>query len=275
MEITQSIEKKHLRLPWETDATYCQNQVQLFDMLGCENKQLKEISGSSFSLNFTYKLDSPYYSRRDRAGCEKEFATDKCHHNRLCRDWLTGLPMIKGSAWKNLFRKKFAGNHQNFEAIFGKNDPQTTSTEKHSALQGNVKFHHSFFSADNHCLSTMIINPRVPSKGTGKNPISYEVVKKGMRITLSINCHPKIHNPQLSISLFADLVKTALQVQYDNLGGKGAAGFGSLSFKHLQVFAAPFLRPHHQELVDLAGENNISEESLSIDFPQQVNDEKA
>lgn len=253
--------------PWDANLReYWQDNGNLCDRLTNVPLPLTGLPGPAFQLKICYQLDTPYYSGRDRAGCEKSKNSDKssCHHNRLCRDWVTGQPMIKGSAWKHLFYRKFTGDNDLKQLLFGAKG-EDGSAVRQPGGKGRLKFSRSFFSGSPGCMTTMLINPRVPDTGKGSHPITYEAVKAATRTTLTISYYPPTAGQQPTMAILANLLGMVMRTEGENIGAKQSAGWGGLRLVNICLTAGGELEKFRQEEIrDLAGNAGFTDNQIEI-----------
>ncbi len=151
------------------------------------------ISGTSFRFICTFELQTCFFSGRDRAGREKQAGNEHDHtpNNHLCRDWISGKPLVKAGAWKRLFRTYWPEAAGETDHLFG---PETEDLEAEKdpkkPYKAELKFHHAFFPLDS--TDTALIAPRDPKSGqVAHGPITYEVVEQGSRCQVVIDYLPR------------------------------------------------------------------------------------
>ena len=221
-----------ITLPWETrniSSGFWQAQENL------ETAAVKSVDANrppltpgTFRAGFLFRLDTPYFSGRDRAGLEHTDSRQDLAHNRLCRDWVSGLPLVKGSGWKRFFRACWPGNQEEKELFFGSRET-TAETGNHpegddQRRRGLFKFHHAVFP--NAATETAMINPRNHRTGKGTVPVTYETVPSGQCLEVTIDFLPARANPATLGAAAVKLLQAAVIGSRETIGGKAAADFG-------------------------------------------------
>jgi len=128
----------------------------------------------SFSLQFTFKLATPYLSKDDEQfyPCE----------NPIRKDKVFKVPMVSGSTWKGNMRwtaRKIINNNIVIERLFGN---EKGEEEKKKFRRGRLNFYPTFFDK----IGLEVINPHDRKTKAGTKPIYIESVPEGASGTFSI-----------------------------------------------------------------------------------------
>ena len=237
MKVSAVSRSRDLRLPWERGSRqepfWRQNGNDIF------GEPLIPFpisySGSSFRLQLVFKLTTPFYSGRDRAGREKTRGdnNDPTVNNHLCRDWLSGIPIAKAGGWKRLFRRLWPDEDTETQ-LFG---PADMEEGDDGACRGELKFHHSLFPGAD--VTSYLIAPRNEEKGIVEKPVTYEILKPGGRCRLVIDYLPRKNDKDITAMVLENLVITAREkISEDAIGGKSTV-WGRIRLVRCQVQAGP------------------------------------
>lgn len=220
-------------LPWEArnvnqNFQKCQEEIETAAHKAAA-AFLPPLSAHSFRAVFTFRLSSPYFSGRDRSGSEHTSARVDLAHNRVCREWVSGFPLVKGSAWKRFFRSLWPGDEQEKELLFGPRESEDSDNgnpmEDSNRSRGIFKFHYAVFRQFS--IKKTMINPRDSRTGKGTLPITYETVPKDSVLQEVVIDYLPPQPDHVKAKAFAgSLLAVAARSGEQTIGGKAAADFG-------------------------------------------------
>ncbi|RLB71312.1 MAG: hypothetical protein DRH04_01995 [Deltaproteobacteria bacterium] len=247
MEIKATRAENRLVLPWEEEGQFWQlNQALEFADSRLADSRFS-LSGCSCRVDFTFTLDSRFYSGRDRAGKEKKPGeTNSVQNNRLCREWISGFPLAKASGWKRLFRKIWSDNGNDaaeLERLFGVSEEEELEdqqkTKGQGSCKGELKFRHALF-ADVTSGETYLIAPRDQQSGrVDRNIIEYEVVPVAKSCRLVVDYLPKNPDASAAVTIIVRLLQAAARSTQEVIGGKNSVNFGLVRLFRAEVVAGP------------------------------------
>lgn len=243
-----------LALPWETN----QESLYLQDKLPAATelpgwKAVPEPSGTSFRALLGYRFVTFFYSSRDRSGKEKPIGVrdDTTFMNPICRDWISGFPLVKASGWKRLFRIYYPELSMT-DALFGAALDKECADDHRidtgaANHQGALKFHHARVHGTGDQFRTRqtgryIITPRKTKQGVADKPIDYEVVNRQTACWLVIDYMPRKNDPVAGKRICRDLLIAAAKIGEGGLGAKTASGsFGQVKLFEIDLLPGPDL----------------------------------
>jgi hypothetical protein len=133
-------------------------------------------SRNSVLIEIKFTLATPWYSRS-----EEKFAPID---NMCCKDYLTGLPMVRPTLWKGQFRTLLeqelpegrpekAKLKLRINGLFGSDKDDVK--KENDCREGRLIFYPTYFDK----FEGEVISPHDREKGIALQPIYYEVVPKG------------------------------------------------------------------------------------------------
>lgn len=243
-------------LPWESEHDHMDSySLSFFDdsRLGWKGHP----SGCSFKLILHYKFVTYYFSGRDRAGREKEKDNkwDKTPMNHICRDWISGFPLVKAGGWKRLFRRVYP-NQEMVEELFGAKLEEAEEVEdlrepnRDEPNKGALKFHHSIIEEMQ--VGRYKITPRKEASGSADVLIVFEAVAPGTYCGFVVDYIPHEVDFDRSKTVCLDLLSAAVNAEDDAIGGKTSSGtFGKVQLIEALIWAGTELGLGESDLDDL------------------------
>jgi CRISPR/Cas system CSM-associated protein Csm3 (group 7 of RAMP superfamily) len=222
---------------------------------------------NSVLIEIHFMLTTPWYSRS-----EEKFAPID---NMCCKDYLTGLPMVRPTVWKGQIRtmleQELLGLKNDFpaeknlmeriNALFG---PNKDASDEIGKREGRLIFYPTYFDK----IGGEVISPHDRKKGISLNTIYYEVVPKGTAGVLKILYFPFdiINSNDQTNTILSDLSftlnKAQLLLEQYGFSAKKTIGWGLAKIDRI------WLTPGSEidRLVD--NHNDSKNEEVSTGEPQ-------
>ena len=198
------------------------------ELLLPDKSQMPLMPLGSCLLQFNLKLERPFFSKDDLAFYPMD--------NPLKREHILGVPYLSAAGVKGLLRWAWQMCWENTmdeceKDFFG---PRQGELDDNTGQQGCLYFYPLFW---NGTVGLDVINPHSRETGTGINPISYEVVKRGGATTLSLMFVNR-NESWSAANNFLELIKEPLSflIEDSGISAKRTAGWGFVEILSSKAF---------------------------------------